>query len=117
MSRGSHTVMGPWERPSLCGKGIGGLVQATTHASRPQESPDLGIKDTCWPPARVCSGATMSTRPPARCGPRRGAACPTRISVVVLQRYWINFDVLWVMALLVGGVIALIGLIAAPAHH
>ena len=40
-----------------------------------------------------------------------------RLGVVVLQRYWINFDVLWVMALLLAGVIALTGLVVAPAHH
>ncbi len=40
-----------------------------------------------------------------------------RLGVVVLQRYWINFDILWVMALLLAGVIALTGLVVAPAHH
>ena len=40
-----------------------------------------------------------------------------RLGVVVLQRYWINFDFLWVMALLLAGVIALTGLVVAPAHH
>ena len=40
-----------------------------------------------------------------------------RLGVVVLQRYWINFDVLWVVALLLAGVIALTGLVVAPAHH
>jgi hypothetical protein len=40
-----------------------------------------------------------------------------RLGVVVLQRYWINFDLLWVVALLMAGVIALTGLVVGPAHH
>lgn len=39
-----------------------------------------------------------------------------RLGVVALRRYWINFDVLWVGALLLAGVLALGGLFLAPAH-
>jgi hypothetical protein len=39
-----------------------------------------------------------------------------RLGVAVLQRYWINFDLLWALALLGAGVIALTGLLIGPAH-
>ena len=39
-----------------------------------------------------------------------------RLGVSVLQRYWINFDLLWALALLLAGAVALIGLFVAPAH-
>ena len=39
-----------------------------------------------------------------------------RLGIEVLRRYWINFDLLWALALLATGVIALAGLLLAPAH-
>jgi hypothetical protein len=39
-----------------------------------------------------------------------------RLGVAVLQRYWINFDLLWALALLMAGGIALVGLFVAPVH-
>jgi hypothetical protein len=39
-----------------------------------------------------------------------------RLGVGVLQRYWINFDLLWALALILAGAVALIGLFVAPAH-
>jgi hypothetical protein len=40
----------------------------------------------------------------------------SRLGIAALRRYWINFDLLWAMAVLVAGVIALTGLLVAPAH-
>jgi hypothetical protein len=39
-----------------------------------------------------------------------------RLGVGVLQRYWINFDLLWALALILAGAVALVGLFFAPAH-
>jgi hypothetical protein len=39
-----------------------------------------------------------------------------RLGVSVLQRYWINFDLLWALALILAGAVALLGLFFAPAH-
>ena len=39
-----------------------------------------------------------------------------RLGLAALRRYWINFDLLWIVALLATGVIALLGLWIGPAH-
>jgi hypothetical protein len=39
-----------------------------------------------------------------------------RTGVGILQRYWINFDLLWAIALIMAGVIALVGFFVAPPH-
>ena len=39
-----------------------------------------------------------------------------RLGLAALQRYWINFDLLWSVALLATGVIAVLGLWLGPAH-
>jgi hypothetical protein len=39
-----------------------------------------------------------------------------RLGLASLRRYWVNFDLLWIIALLGAGVIALIGLAVGPAH-
>jgi hypothetical protein len=39
-----------------------------------------------------------------------------RVGIAALQRYWINFDLLWTLALLGAGTLALTGLLVAPAH-
>jgi hypothetical protein len=40
----------------------------------------------------------------------------TRLGLAALRRYWINFDILWAVALLAIGVITLLGLVIGPAH-
>lgn len=39
-----------------------------------------------------------------------------RVGIAALRRYWINFDLLWAVALVGAGGIAMTGLLVAPAH-